>query len=214
MRRFALPRTTYLSLVTALVVLSCGPAAAQDRHVSVGAAAGVAAPLHGDFDFTAGSWQVDLQLDMSRFFVSSIFLEQWQHSNEEVLTDGTIFGPDGRVGRAERITMRTRQRARAAGWSVLARSSGRISVGGGGGLSYVLFSRDFSQSLTGCVPSSLCTDSSHGFKSSAFAAQVQAGLDVEVTRHLAMMGQFRLLVPVEDPGSGHHTVVAGMRFVF
>ena len=98
--------------------------------------------------------------------------------------------------------------------SLLATSNGRVEVSGGGGASYLLYARDFSQALTGCQPASLCTGSSTEFTSSAFAVQAQAGLDVEVVPHLAVMGQYRLVIPVEDPGSGHGTVSGGVRVLF
>jgi hypothetical protein len=83
---------------------------------------------------------------------------------------------------------------------------------GGGGISYLSYSRDFSQRSTGCDPASLCSDFSHEFGSGNLAAQVQAGLDVAVAPHVALMGQFRLVVAVDDPGFGHNSFVAGVRF--
>ena len=35
-----------------------------------------------------------------------------------------------------------------------------------------------------------------------------------IARHVAVMGQFRAIFPIEDPGAGHHTVVGGVRVVF
>lgn len=209
-----LRRLPYVLPGVALVALTCASAAAQERHISVGAAAGVATPLHGDLDFTAGAWQVDLQFGLARFLASSVFFGQWQHTDEAVSTGVTILGPWGPLGTADRITTRTVHRTRAVGWSLLARSTGRVAVSGGGGVSYLLYSRDFSTEVTGCAPASLCTESSHEFSNNALAAQVQAGIDVEVAPHLTLMGLFRFLVPVEDPGSGHHDVTAGARFVF
>ena len=199
------------------MVLSAAAAKAQgtdDGRVSVGAAAGIATPLHGDFDFTAAAWQLDLRLATGRFFASSIFFEQWQHTDEDVRTDQTISGPTGPIGAIDRITLRTVHCTRAVGWSLLGKSNGRVALSGGGGVSYLLYSREFSQTLTGCVPASLCTDSNQQFDNGAFAAQVQAGVDVAVARHVALMAQFRLLVPLEDPGSGHHNILGGVRFRF
>jgi len=194
------------------------PAAAQDpdrMHVSVGAAAGIAAPYHGDFDFTATSWQADVRVDTTRHFGFGVFLEEWRHSDERVLTDLPITGPSGPLGRVDRLVGRTDHRTRAVGWSLLARGTlARVTFSGGGGVSYLVYSRDSRQTLSGCDPASLCRDTSNEFDNSSFAAQVQAGIDVEVAPHVAVMGQVRALVPMQDPGGGHNTIVGGVRVGF
>jgi hypothetical protein len=204
--------------VAVALALSAGPAAAQDpdaRHVSVGAAAGIATPFHGDFDFNAASWQADVRFDTSRHFGVSVFLEEWRHTEEQIFTNQTITGPSGVLGRVDRVTMRTDHLTRAVGANLLARgTAGRVTIIGGGGVSNLLYSRDFSQTMTGCEPASICSDSSTGFDNNGFAAQGQAAIEVAVVPHVAVMGQFRLIVPVEDPGGGHNTFMGGVRFVF
>jgi hypothetical protein len=199
-------------------VLTTVPAAAQDpdaRHVSVGAAAGVAMPFHGDFDFNAGSWQADVRVDTMRHFGFSVFFEQWRHTDEEVLADQTITGPSSVLGRADRIVLATEHRTRVAGWSFLGDGTvGRVTLNGGGGISYLRYSRDVSQTMSGCSPATLCQDSSRQFDNGSFAAQLQSGVDVAIVRHVAAMGQFRMIVPIDDPGGGHSTVMGGLRFVF
>ena len=207
-----------LPALAVLLVLAVRPAAAQDadtRHVSVGAAAGLATPLHGDFDFTGAGWQGDVRFDTARHFGFGIFFEEWRHAEEDVFTDQTISGPNGPLGRADRITVRTDHRTRALGWNLLARATAsRVTVSGGGGVSYLLYSRDFTQTMTGCEPASLCRDSEQDFDNSSFAAQLQFGVDVGITRHVAVMGQFRAIFPIEDPGAGHHTIMGGVRVGF
>ena len=111
--------------------------------------------------------------------------------------------------------MRTDHRTRALGWSLLARgTASRVTVSGGGGVSYLLYSRDYRQTMSGCEPASLCRDSGQAFDNGSFAAQLQGGVDVGIAPHLAVMGQFRAIFPIEDPGSGHHTIVGGVRVVF
>lgn len=132
-----------------------------------------------------------------------------------MLPDQTIVGPTGPRGRADRVTTRTEHQTRAPGWNLLARGGrvGRVTVIGGG-VSYLAYSRDFSQTMTGCMPAMVCRDSSNQFDNSSFAAQLQAGVDVDVAPHVAVMGQFRLLAPLQDPGGGHNTFVAGIRLVY
>ena len=206
-----------LVAMTAVVMLTAVPALAQDpdARVSLGAAAGLATPFHGDFDFTASAWQADIRLNASRYIGFTVFLEEWRHRDEDVLTDQTISGPSGPLGRAGRVTTRTDHRTRALGWSLLGRgNAGRVTFTGGGGISYLVYSRDFTQTSTGCEPASLCSQFSRQLDNSSFAAQLQAGVDVAVAPHVALMGQFRLLVPVEDPGGGHNTFVGGVRVLF
>jgi hypothetical protein len=209
-------------LITVVALLSiAGPAApsgAQQRdvrYVSVGAAAGIATPFHGDFDFTAAAWQGDIRFHLSTHFAVSLMLEEWRHRDEQVSTDLTIVGPNGITGRADRVVSRTDHRTRSGGFNVLALgTAGRVTFSGGGGLSYLLYARDFRQTTTGCQPPSACGDTSRDFNNSSFAGQVQAGIDVAVAPRVAVMAEFRLLVPVRDPGGGHNTFMAGVRFGF
>jgi len=207
-----------LPALAVLLVLAACPASAQDpggRHVSVGAAAGLATPLHGDFDFTGTGWQADVRFDTARYFGFGVFFEEWRHTEEELFTGQTISGPNGPLGRAEQTTVRTDHRTRALGWNLLARgTASRVTVSGGGGVSYLLYSRAFRQTMSGCEPASLCRDSGHKFDNSSFAAQLQGGVDVRIAPHVAVMGQFRAIFPIEDPGGGHHTIMGGVRLLF
>ena len=113
------------------------------------------------------------------------------------------------------MNTRTAHLTRAVGGNLLVRgTAGRVTLIGGGGVSYLLYSRDFSQTSTGCEPASICSGFRNEFDNSSFAVQGQAGVDVPVARHIALMGQFRLLVPVQDPGGGHNTFTGRVRFVF
>lgn len=206
----------YLPVVPLLVILASTSAAAQgveSHRLSIGAAAGISNPLHGDFDFTAPAWQADVRLNMGRFVASTIFVEQWQRTNDEVRTDIPILGP-GPIGRIDRLVSRTTQSTRVVGWSLLAKSNGRIAMNGGGGVSYLLYSRESTTTTEGCTPATLCGTTSSEFDNSAFAAQLQAGVDIRIVRRLAVMGLYRLVVPIEDPGSGHGTIVGGIRLLF
>jgi len=207
-----------LPALAVLFILAACPAAAQGpdgRHVSVGAAAGLATPWHGDFDFTATAWQADVRFDTARHFGFGVFFEEWRHTGEAFFTNQTISGPNGSLGRVERITARTDHRTRALGWNLVARgTASRVTVSGGGGVSYLLYSRDFRQTMSGCEPASLCRASGQEFNNGSFAAQLQGGVDVGIAPHVAAMGQFRAIFPIEDPGGGHHTIMGGIRVVF
>ena len=205
-----------LPALALIVVLAPRPAAAQGagaRAVSVGAAAGLATPLHGDFNFTAAAWQADVRFDTARHFGFGVFVEEWRHTEEEFFTPQAVSGLSGGAGTAERIATRTEHRTRALGWNLIGRgTASRVTISGGGGVSYLVYSRDFRQTTNGCDPA--CGDSIRGFDNGSFAAQLQAGVDVGIAPRLAVMGQFRAIFPIEDPGGGHHTIVGGVRVVF
>ena len=210
-----LSRLAATSVATSIVLLvNAVPAAAQeaDRRVSAGIAAGFAMPFHGDFDFTATAWQADVRINTARHFALDLFVEEWHHSDEDALIGQTISGPTGPLGRADRVETATEHRTRAFGANLLARgSNGIVTVTGGGGVSYLFYQREFSQRLSGCNPSSLCTDFSQEFDNSSLAGQLHAGIDVAVAPHVAVMGQFRVFIPTNDPAGGHTSLVAGVR---
>jgi hypothetical protein len=200
-----------------MFLLAAVPALAQESavRVNLGVSGGVANPLHADFAFTAASWQADARVDPWRHFGFDIFFEEWRHSDEQVFTNGTISGPGGPIGRVDRVTTRTDHRTRTVGWSLLARGgNARLTGSGGGGVSYLQYSSDFRQMMTGCQPASLCSDSSQPFDNGSFALQAQAGVDIAVAPHTSALAQFRLIVPVQDPAGGHSSFMGGVRFGF
>jgi hypothetical protein len=205
----ALARRGVAVASAAVLILAAAPAAAQDPlvpHVTLGAAAGIATPFNGDFDFTATSWQADVRFETTRHLGFNLFVEEWRHTNNEVF---------GAAGRMDRVTTRTGHRTRVVGWNVLGRTkAGRATLSSGGGVSYLLYSREFHQAMTACEAASACNDFTRKFDNGSFAAQVQAGVEVPVAPHVAAMGQFRWIVPIQDPGGGHYTFMGGIRFVF
>ncbi len=207
----------YLTLAALIALLGSASAAAQgaeQERVSIGAAAGIADPTHGDFEFRAPAWQVDVRLKTARFLASTVFFEEWRKRDEEVRTNIPILGATGPIGQIDRQVSEDTYRMRVAGWSLLAKSNGRIAVNGGGGVSYLFYSRESTSSREGCTPATLCGTTSSDFDNSAFAAHLQTGVDVRIVPRLALMGQFRLVVPIRDPGFGYGALVGGARVVF
>ena len=210
-----MPHRVVLFVLAINLVVNTALAAAQepDQKVSAGVAAGLAIPFHGDFNFTATAWQADVRITTASHVALGLFVEEWRHTDEDVLIGQTITGPSGPVGRADRIETQTEHRTRAIGANLVARgTTGRVTFTGGGGISYLFYEREFSQRMSGCEPASLCTDFSQEFDNSSLAGQVQAGIDVALAPHVALMGQFRLVVPTNDPAGGHNSFVAGVRF--
>jgi hypothetical protein len=151
----AIARRGVALAAAAVLILAAAPAAAQDSlvpQVALGVAAGIATPSNGDFDFTATSWQADVRFETTRHLGFNVFVEEWRHTNKEMFTSQTITSPGGTAGRVDRVTTQTRHRTRVVGWNVLGRlNAGRVTLSGGGGVSYLLYSRQFNQAMTGCL---------------------------------------------------------------
>jgi hypothetical protein len=184
------PRLFISTLVLSLAV-SANAQTAGEPQLTVGGGAGIANPLHGDFDFTPPTWNVSVRGHTGPHFIVEGFFAGWRHRSSET------FGLSGQ--RTEQQTTRT---VRVIGVNFLGRSRGRLSFYGGGGPGYWLHSSRFTQ-----TPNVVNT-----FDSSAFAVQGVGGFDAAITSRLIAFGQFQAVFPIEDPGIGHTAITAGLRF--
>jgi hypothetical protein len=76
----------------------------------------------------------------------------------------------------------------------------------------MFFQRRFDQELEDCVPASMtCSSVSNTHSASDLGLHAVAGVDVRVASHVMAFGQYRVIVPIRDPGSGHAAFVAGVR---
>ena len=194
-----------LSTALAAFVMTAAASAQtlEEPRLTVGVGAGVADPFHGDFDFTAPTWQASVRGHTARHFVVEGFLSGWQHNESE------SFGLANGTGRIEQETKRT---IRVVGVNFLARSTGRVSVYGGGGPGYWLHERRFTQTPSGCDPSSgQPCGTVNTFNSAAFSVQGTAGVDAALTSRIIAYGQYQIALPVEDVGIGHSAFTAGIR---
>jgi hypothetical protein len=205
-------------LLSAVSVLALVPSVvtAQDAppKLTIAAGGGVATPFHGDFDFTAPSWELSARGSIARHVAVEGFVEQWEHSNGSVLVDQVIHGPSGILGRVGRIEQRTTYQMRTAGFHVLGTGgSGRISFFGGGGIGLLVYDRRSTNTTTGCDAGAaeLCRSIENTFSSNPFTAQGVAELDVAVAPRVQAFGRYLLVVPVSDPGFGHGSVMGGVR---
>lgn len=208
-------RPSRLAAIAFAVALSSVPAAGQAERVSIGASAGVANPLHGDFEFTAPEWQVAVRLSPSRLVSFDLVYGEWRHTEHRTQENLAVSGPSGPLGRIGRFEQRTRYVMRTAGLNVvLTHAFPRVKVWGGGGPALMTFARDYRQMLSDCVGGVTCSDFESSHSAGRFAVQGVAGLDVVITKRVAAFGQYGFAMPVEDPGSGHTSVMAGVRFAF
>lgn len=207
------------TLGTALFLfLACAPAASaqglEPPSVALSAGAGMAFPLHGDFDFNAPEWQLAIRAAVSPHLVLEGFFDQWRHTDEEVRLGITLLGPDGVIGHAGRLEQRTEFTTRTVGFNALARGSlDRARFTGGGGIGYLTFHRRFTATVSDCESSvpTACQDTENTFSNGAFSVQGVAGVDVFVTSRVAAFGQFQSVIPIDDPSVTHLSVSGGVR---
>ena len=205
-------------LVLAGLVCWAQPAAAQSRQLprfAVGVGAGISDPLHGDFGFLAPSWDVSIRGAAGRRVATEVFLSEWRHTDATESVDVPILGPTGAItGRIGRLSQSTRRTAWTLGANVLPTfSRGRVTVSAGGGAGFIMFGRRYHVSQADCVGSAAtaCGGYENSHASGSISAQLAAGIDVALTKHVSTFGQWRFVVPLSDPGSGHSAAVGGIR---
>ena len=204
--------------LVAVLAAGIGPAVvdaqtSEPQRFTLAAGAGQTTPLHGDLEFKAASWEVSARGQASRHFALEAFVAEWRHGSEAVRFGLPAIGGGGTIGE---LTQQTRYAVRTFGLNALPTISlGRVTVTGGGGGGVMIFSRRFEQSVSACrVAGSLrCTNLVARHASSSLTVQGVAGLDVRLAPRLAAFADYRLVFPVEDPGSGHAAVAAGVRVV-
>ena len=171
-------------LAICLILGLAGSVAAQptEPRFSIAAAGGVTNIFHSDFDFSPASWLVSGRVRAADHLAVEGLFHQWQRQED-------------RAGGSVAYTMRTY----AA--NVLATgTSGAATFSAGGGVGVFDYARDFTQGAFG-----------NTFTSSGVTAQAVAEFAVSVTRRIAIVGRYDLVVPIEDPGFGHNSVCAGVR---
>jgi hypothetical protein len=216
---------TSLVMIPAIVVglLAVSPTvvvaqtAASTPRVSVGAGVGLAFPFHGDFDFTAGAWDADVRLALSRHTVFEAAVGEWRHTETSVrenVTVQAVSGPPGTVGRVEQSTRRVQRaiQVNLLGTGVL----GRVRVVGGGGVGLLQHDRRFRQSIEDCSAgvADVCGSTESTFSNIAGSAQAVGGVDIRVAGSSSVYGQARFIVSMRDPAGSDLRVTTGARWSF
>jgi hypothetical protein len=210
-------RLVSAGLVVVVVALAAATAAAgQDREprFTIGGGAGVSDPFHGDFDFHAPGWEVAARGRPLAHLTVEAFASMWRHTTETSRTGLPLQGPNGVIGTVGELSQRTQDQTQTFGASLLPTfSAGRATFVAGGGANVMFLQHRFEQELRDCVgPAAItCGRFSNARTSSVLGTHVVAGIDVRVMPRVTAFGQYRILVPVRDPGSGHAAVLAGVR---
>lgn len=187
--------------------------AGEPPKLAVSVAAGVAVPVHGDFNFNAREWQVAVRREVSPHFLVEGFFDQWRRSFDDQF--GEEFGQDPSSGLTfTSVAQQTTHVTSSVGVSALLRGSvGRLTVTGGGGPGYLLYQRKFRQDLANCqaIDPQLCQPHQNTWRSDGFSLHGVVGADIRLTDHFSVLGQFKFTGPVRDFGSAHSSVTAGVR---
>jgi hypothetical protein len=211
--------TACVAIAAAALVVAARPSEAQSPETprfTVSFGAGMADPFHGDLEFNAASWDAAARGAASRHVLVEGFFNEWRHTAESVRVDLPIQGPTGVIGRIGRLSQRTQHTMQSVGVNVLpTMSRGRLTISAGGGGGFVLLQRHFTQMVSDCQSTGAggCSSLDNRHTSSSLSVQGVVGVDVAITRRVLAFGQYRIVVPVDDAGSGHGAAVGGVRVV-
>ncbi len=211
-------RLVSATLVVVVAAFAAATAAAgqdRERRFTVGGGAGVSDPFHGDFDFHAAGWEVAARGTPAAHLTVEAFASTWRHTTETRRIGLPLQGPSGVIGTVGEVSLRARDQVQTFGVSLLPTfSAGRATFVVGGGVNVMFFQHRFEQELRDCAATTAitCGRFSNAHTSSDLGTHAEAGIDVRVMPRVTAFGQYRLLVPVRDPGSGHAAVLAGVRF--
>lgn len=207
---------TLIAGIGVLMAILATAATAQDldARFTISGAAGVSDPFHSDLQFQAPAWEIAARGRPSAHLTIEAFASEWRHSTETRQTGVLLQGPTGPIGTAGELLQRTRHLMQAFGASLLPTFTiGRASIVAGGGANVAFIQRRFEQRLENCVTTApvTCGSYSNDHTDSSPGLHAVAGVDVKIAPRLIAFGQYRILAPVSDPGSGYAAAVGGLR---
>jgi hypothetical protein len=201
--------------VVAVTLAGARNALGQDSaRFTVGGGAGVTTPFHGDFDFSAAGWEVAGRGRAATHLTIEAFASAWRHSSETRRMGLPLTGPGGPIGTVGQLTQRSTYQTYAFGASLLPTfSAGRATFVIGGGANVMFFQHRYEQQLENCqgVSAETCGAFSNAHNSSDLGTHAVAGIDIRIAPRLIAFGQYRIVAPISDPGSGHAALLAGLR---
>lgn len=186
--------------------------AADEGGVQVAGGVGLAHSFHGDLDFNAPAWEVELAVVRSAHVSIEAGFGQWRHVEDTILLDVPIHGPDGLIGRAGRIERRERRVFSAFEVNALGGGRiGRVRLRGGGGGGFLVMTRAFRQTTEGCTGAAECGRFENESSSVSPTAQAMGRLEIPVAASVSAYLSARLWVNLRDVGGSGVRAMVGLR---
>jgi hypothetical protein len=201
-------------LMAILATAATATAQDLDARFTISGAAGMSNPFHGDLQFKAPAWEIAARGRPSAHLTIEAFASEWRHSTETRRIGVPLQDPAGPIGTAGELSQRTRYLMQAFGASLLPTFTiGRVSIVAGGGANVAFIQRRFEQRLENCATPTpvTCGSYANDHTDSSPGLHAVAGVDVKIAPRLIAFGQYRILAPVSDPGSGYAVAFGGLR---
>jgi hypothetical protein len=186
-------------------------------RVSASVTAGLASPLHADLEFNTPEWQLAVRAATDKHVALEVFFDQWRQAEATVASGGRFSGIGGLTGTYDAIRYGTEFTVRTVGFNaLLSQSFGRVSVSGGGGPGFLVLRRVSWLKYQNCRVNQpdACVNGRSSHADGSFSIQGVAGSEITITTRtptIAVVTRFQFILPVRDPGSGHTSLLAGLR---
>lgn len=188
------------------------------KHASVGLSVGTVAGIATDDSAARRVFAGSAQFDVTRHLAVDVELAHWGYEQTSNFGPGpiTIAERDGTFtyGHKESSTTRDTDSRWETAVNVIAHSTGRVSVFGGGGLGFGVTRSVYSSSSTGCTAPSrpqVCDPYTQIRNGSGVSLGVVGGVDVAVTERFVGFASLRARTGYLY-GPHHVGAFAGVRF--
>jgi opacity protein-like surface antigen len=213
-----LQRLFLVALVAAAIAAPISAEAQEGAAITFAAGAiGSTDPAPADH-FVEPAYVVSFQGVFKRYFVIEGELSHWSHTLRVERGPHDVFGPEGRIGSVTGTTTVDSGSIWNFGANFLVRSTGRVRVFGGGGVSASVEDSEYSQESFGCSPSldpRTCQPFTNArLRGPVPVLRVLGGVDVPLNERVSMFGSVRAETTAWEDRSNWLSGVAGVRFAF
>jgi opacity protein-like surface antigen len=213
-----------LRRLTKIALIAAATAAPISAEAQDGAAITFAAGAIGSTDpapadhFVEPTYVVSFQGVIRRYFIVEGEVSHWSHTLRVERGPHDISGPDGRIGSVTGTTTVDSGSIWNFGANFLVRSTGRVRVFGGGGVSASMEDSEYSQQSFGCSasldPRSCQPFTNRRLRGPIPVLRVLGGVDVPVNERVSIFGSVRAETTAWEDRADWLSGVAGVRFAF
>jgi opacity protein-like surface antigen len=216
------PTMTGMLAVACIFAITLGaeaqPARSAPKHASVGLSVGTVAGIATDDSEARRVFAGSMRFDLTRRLAVDVELAHWGTEKTDHFGPGviTIAERDGTFtyGHKESSTTRDTDSRWETAVNLVAHSTGRVSIFGGGGVGFGVSRSVYSSSSTGCTAPSrpqVCDPYTQIRNGSGVSLGVIGGVDVAVTERFAGFASLRARTGYLY-GPHHVGALAGVRF--